>query len=78
MSVGWVGFEQGRTVFDELLDAVGDIVVSVLVDSEHIACLEPAILGEGVLVQFGAVPVPVKDIRALDEELSSLIYESHG
>lgn len=61
-----------RTVFDELLDAVGDVKVAVLVYVEDVARFEPAVLGEGVFLKIWAVPVAAEDVGTLDQELAGL------
>jgi hypothetical protein len=63
---------RGRTVFDELLYAVGDVKVALVVHSAHVAGLEPPILVKCVLLQIRPVPVSLEDIRSLQQELASL------
>ena len=57
-------------VLDELLDAVGDVEVPVLVLVADVAGLEVAVGGEGVGGAGGVVQVAFEDVGALDPELA--------
>lgn len=61
-----------RTVLDELLYAIGDVKVALVVDLADVACLEPPVLVEGLLLQIRPVPVSVEYVWPLNQQLSSL------
>src|SRR3954447_18160397 len=56
---------------DQLLLAVDDEEVAVLVDLGHVATVEPAVL-DRVLGGVGLVPVALHDVVALDDDLADL------
>jgi hypothetical protein len=62
-----------RTVFDEFLDAVGDVEVAFSVNVHDVAGSIPSIFGVSVLVEFGFVPVAWEDVWAFEEEFSRLL-----
>ena len=56
---------------DQLLLAVDDEEVAVLVDLAHVAAVEPAV-DDGLLGRLLAVPVALHDVVALDDDLADL------
>lgn len=59
-------------VLDQLLDAVGDVEVAVLVLVPDVAGLEVAVRGQGVRGAFGVAVVALEDVGALHPQLAYL------
>jgi hypothetical protein len=64
--------ERTRTVLDEFLDAVGDVEVALVVHMGNVSGLEVALLVERVLLEIRPLPVALKDVGSLHEQLARL------
>ena len=59
-------------VFDQLLDTIGDVEVSVVVLVADVSSAEVAVFGERVAGAFGVVQVAEEDVGAFYPELADL------
>jgi hypothetical protein len=59
-------------ILDQLLDAIRDVEIMLLVLKPNISRLEVAVLCDRVLRRVRLVPVTLEDVRALEPELAGL------